>query len=140
MGTEMVAFLESVLSGLDCLDCLAEKGENPKVSGRAVSTSVDVVVRRFDAYVSTRLANTAVVSCVRKLHHHSRHLPQPLTSSTVFVRAPWQVGGIKRVNVKKEWRSSSSSRSRRRRVSPVAIWCGSLHRMAHTTASWCLVG
>ena len=41
MGTEMVAFLES-LSGLDCLDCLAEKGENPKVSGRAVSTSVDV--------------------------------------------------------------------------------------------------
>ena len=28
MGTEMVAFLESVLSGLDCLDCLAEKGEN----------------------------------------------------------------------------------------------------------------
>ena len=42
MGTEMVAFLESVLSGLDCLDCLAEKGENPKVSGRAVSTSVDV--------------------------------------------------------------------------------------------------
>ena len=43
MGTEMVAFLESVLSGLDCLDCLAEKGENPKVSGRAVSTSVDVI-------------------------------------------------------------------------------------------------
>ena len=42
MGAEMVAFLESVLSGLDCLDCLAEKGENPKVSGRAVSTSVDV--------------------------------------------------------------------------------------------------
>ena len=42
-GTEMVAFLESVLSGLDCLDCLAEKGENPKVSGRAVSTSVDVL-------------------------------------------------------------------------------------------------
>ena len=38
----MVAFLESVLSGLDCLDCLAEKGGNPKVSGRAVSTSVDV--------------------------------------------------------------------------------------------------
>ena len=29
-------------SGLDdCLDCLAEKGEHPKVSGRAVSTSVD---------------------------------------------------------------------------------------------------
>ena len=26
MGAEMVAFLESVLSGLDCLDCLAEKG------------------------------------------------------------------------------------------------------------------
>ena len=43
MGTEMVAFLESVLSGLDCLDCLAEKGKNPKVSGRAVSTSVDVL-------------------------------------------------------------------------------------------------
>ena len=42
MGTEMVAFLESVLSGLDCLDCLAEKRENPQVSGRAVSTSVDV--------------------------------------------------------------------------------------------------
>ena len=42
MGTEMVAFLESGFSRLDCLDCLAEKGENPKVSGRAVSTSVDV--------------------------------------------------------------------------------------------------
>ena len=26
MGAEMVVFLESVLSGLDCLDCLAEKG------------------------------------------------------------------------------------------------------------------
>ena len=25
MGAEMVAFLESVLSGLDCLDCLAGK-------------------------------------------------------------------------------------------------------------------
>ena len=42
MGAEMVAFLESVLSGLDCLDCLAETGGNPKVSGRAVRTSVDV--------------------------------------------------------------------------------------------------
>ena len=29
-----------VLSAPDCLDCLAEKGENPKVSGRAVSTSL----------------------------------------------------------------------------------------------------
>ena len=43
MGTEMVAFLESVLSGLDCLDCLAEKGGKPESKRqRAVSTSVDV--------------------------------------------------------------------------------------------------
>ena len=27
MGARMVAFLESLLSGLDCLDCLAEKGK-----------------------------------------------------------------------------------------------------------------
>ena len=31
MGARMVAFLESLFSGLDCLDCLAEKG-SPKIS------------------------------------------------------------------------------------------------------------
>ena len=31
----MVAFLERVLSGLDCLDCIAEKGGKPESKGRA---------------------------------------------------------------------------------------------------------
>ena len=45
MGARMVAFLESLLSGLDCLDCLAEKGkpeskrhklETPQLMSRTV--------------------------------------------------------------------------------------------------------
>ena len=69
MGARMVAFLESLLSGLDCLDCLAEKGK-PESKRHKLETPQLMLAGLCDLRVpreTTRLIDVGQIPCCQLL-------------------------------------------------------------------------